>query len=72
MAIEPSNATFLPALLWSEPAAEPVVVGPEPVADALLLEGEPVEIVMDPEDVAEDVAEALLDELWIVSKTQQE
>lgn len=42
-------------------------VGPERVVDALLLEGEPVTAVINPEDVAE----GLLDELWIVSKTQR-
>lgn len=67
MAIEPLNATLLPALLLLEPAPEPVGVGPEPVVDALLLEGEPVETVIGPEDVAE----ALLDELWIVSKISE-
>lgn len=72
MIMEPSNATLLPALLWFEPAPvaplDPVGVGPEPVADALLLVGEPVETVVNPEEVAEP----FLDELLIVSKTQQQ
>lgn len=61
MAIEPLSMVLLLALLEFEPAADPVWAGPEPVIEALFPEKEPVETV-------EDVAEALLETLLIVSE----
>lgn len=64
MAIKPPSATLFLELLEFESGAEPVGADPEPVVDTLFPEEEPVEVVMNPEDVAD----ALLETLFIVSK----
>lgn len=46
---------------------DPVGAGPDPVVEALFPEKEPVETVVNPEDVAE----ALLEILFIVSEIQR-
>lgn len=60
MAIEPLSMVLLLALLEFEPAADSVRAGPEPVVEALVPEKEPVETVVDPEDVAEALLETLV------------